>query len=95
MTAQLTVYIRQGCHLCDDMLETLAQYSGELDYTYECCDIDSQADWQQQYNDWVPVVTLDGQQLFHYFFELATLQAALQQSKSKGQHVSTNQRLPQ
>ncbi len=74
----LIVYSREGCHLCEDMLETLRQYQSELGYHLEVYDIDDDVSLLEQFNALVPVVYLNGKELMRYFFELATLKAALE-----------------
>ncbi|MCP4010302.1 MAG: glutaredoxin family protein [Proteobacteria bacterium] len=74
----LIVYSREGCHLCEDMLETLRQYQSELGYRLKVYDIDDDVSLLEQFNTLVPVVYLDGKELMRYFFELATLKAALE-----------------
>jgi len=73
------VYSREGCHLCEDMLETLRQFESELGYRLEVYDIDDDISLLEQFNALVPVVYLNGQELMRYFFELATLKAALEE----------------
>ena len=73
----LIVYSREGCHLCEDMLETLQQFESELGYNLAVYDIDDDVSLLEQFNALVPVVYFNGQELMRYFFELATLKAAL------------------
>jgi len=37
---QLTVYVRQGCHLCTDMAQALERLRPELDFDVTSVDID-------------------------------------------------------
>ncbi len=71
------VYLRKGCHLCDDMLEGLDSYSDEYGYDYITTDIDTNPTLLAKYNEAVPVVELNGQELFRYFFEPETLRLHL------------------
>ncbi|MFT5259477.1 MAG: glutaredoxin [Saprospiraceae bacterium] len=77
MSFNLTVYVREGCHLCEDLIEGLDLYAQELAYTYDSIDIDADAELVAKYNEAVPVVEHDGNELFRYFFELKTLQRYL------------------
>ncbi len=74
----LVVYSREGCHLCEDMLETLRQYQPELGYRLEVYDIDDDVSLLEQFNAQVPVVYFNGKELMRYFFELPTLKTALE-----------------
>ncbi|MEE9447815.1 MAG: glutaredoxin family protein [Arenicellales bacterium] len=73
----LSVYSREGCHLCEEMLAALVQFKTELGFEFEVYDIDEDAALLQEYNALVPVVKLGERELMRYYFELATLKAAL------------------
>ena len=52
---KLRVYSRQGCHLCEVLVEELLPLlRGRL--VVEVCDIDTRPDWRAKYNIRVPVV---------------------------------------
>lgn len=56
MNEALIVYSRQGCHLCEVLLEALRPLvAGRLDI--EIRDIDTAADWHERYFMDIPVVT--------------------------------------
>ena len=74
---ELIIYSREGCHLCEDMLEALAQFEVELGYSIRVYDIDDDASLLERFNALVPVVYFNGQELMRYYFELATLKIAL------------------
>jgi len=73
----LLVYSRQGCHLCNDMIEALTLFESELDYAIKVYDIDDDASLLKQFNALVPLVYFNGQELMRYYFELATLKSVL------------------
>ncbi len=54
------LYTRAGCHLCDEAQALLQRYGMEP----KLIDIDQDAELQQRYNVWVPVVVIDGQERF-------------------------------
>jgi glutaredoxin len=74
---QLTLYSRENCHLCEDMLDALEIYQEELGYCLTVYDIDDDEALVAKYNEHVPLVLLDEQEVMRYFFELATLKTAL------------------
>lgn len=74
----LHVYTRQGCHLCEDMLQDLKQFEIELAYRFEVYDIDEDETLLARFNALVPIVFLGDQEIFRYFFEYATLKEALE-----------------
>ncbi len=61
----LQVYSRQGCHLCDLLVEELLPLvRGTL--VVEVRDIDSRADWQTKYDVRVPVVEFEDRLISEY-----------------------------
>lgn len=60
MDARVLVYSRQGCHLCEVALETVARVCADLGTGYEVVDVDGDPDLQQQYGEQVPVTLVDG-----------------------------------
>ena len=75
---ELQVFSREGCFLCEDMLDALKQFQDELGYTIRVYDIDEDETLYAQYNVLVPLVCLNGREVMRYHFELATLKAALE-----------------
>ena len=73
----LLVYSREGCHLCEDMIDALNQYENELGFALKVYDIDDDALLREQFNALVPLVYFEGRELMRYYFEPATLKAAL------------------
>ncbi|HEX6636761.1 MAG TPA: glutaredoxin family protein [Steroidobacteraceae bacterium] len=67
LPAGLVVLSRDGCHLCEQMLEDLAAL--EREGRIPACtliDVDSDADLARQYGLKVPVLLLDGSVICHY-----------------------------
>lgn len=63
MTLTVTLYTRHGCHLCTHAKETiLATRSG--DFILEEIDIDADPDLRERYTNDVPVVAIDGFDVF-------------------------------
>jgi hypothetical protein len=61
----LRVYSRQGCHLCDLLVEELLPLvRGTLDV--EVCDIDTRTDWRTKYDVRVPVVEYEDRLVSEY-----------------------------
>ncbi|RPI82577.1 MAG: glutaredoxin family protein, partial [Planctomycetaceae bacterium] len=57
------VYSRDGCHLCDDAKELLADYAEYLPEVVEV-DIDSDPRLRERYGTVIPVVEIDGRERF-------------------------------
>jgi len=80
MTPQVTVYTRQGCHLCEDLvqqLQALQRADTGLSFEYFTVDVDADPRIRQQYAALVPVVVLGDRQICHYFLDQAGLLQAL------------------
>lgn len=67
LPAGLVVLSREGCHLCEQMLEELAalELAGRIPAT-TVVDVDSDPDLARQYGLKVPVLLLDGSAICHY-----------------------------
>ena len=75
------VFVRDGCHLCDDLLAGLAAFraakTGVMDFTVAVHDIEDREEWLEFYTDHVPVVVVNGEEVCHYFLDLEELEKAL------------------
>lgn len=73
MPAQLTIYIREGCHLCDDMEQALRECASEL--AFEACrvPIDNNTELEQAYGAKVPVLVCGDEEICHYFLDMQAL----------------------
>ena len=61
----LCVYSRQGCHLCELLVEELLPIiRGQLQI--EVRDIDSRPDWLERFNIRIPVVEFEGKVISEY-----------------------------
>jgi len=66
--AQLRVYSRQGCHLCEQLIEELLPLiRGRVEL--EVCDIDTRDDWRDVYDTAVPVLEYDGAPICQYHLD--------------------------
>lgn len=62
MTARVTLYTREGCHLCQEARETVDRVCAELGERYEEVDVDTDAALRERFTDEVPVTFVDGRQ---------------------------------
>lgn len=61
----LRVYSRQGCHLCELLIEELLpMLQGR--FAVEVCDIDTRPDWRAKFDIRVPVVEYRGSVISEY-----------------------------
>ena len=70
---RLTLYGRPGCHLCDDAREIL-EHVGE---PFAEVDIEQDDELHARLLERIPVVVLDGDELFEHFVDERTLRVRL------------------
>jgi glutaredoxin len=76
-TPTLTLYSRPGCHLCDDARAVLERVRARAPFSLHEVDITSDDGLHRRYLERIPVVTLDGEELFEYFVDEAALEDRL------------------
>jgi glutaredoxin len=65
----VTLYGRPGCHLCDDARAALERVRAERPFRLVEIDIESDDALLARYLERIPVVLLDGEQLFELFVD--------------------------
>ena len=63
--ARLVMYSRPGCHLCDDARAVLLRVGEPFDEI----DIDSDDELFKRYLERIPVIALDGEELYDFFVD--------------------------
>lgn len=64
----LAVYSRQGCHLCEQLIEELLPLvRGKLAVLIH--DVDTREDWKKDYDSRVPSVEYDGELICQYHLD--------------------------
>lgn len=72
----VAVYSRQGCHLCEVLIEELrALLDGQL--AVEIRDIDTRPEWHEKYWSDIPVVEYDGAVLCKHFLDRDAIKGIL------------------
>lgn len=74
---EVTVYSRPGCHLCEEALERLQELRAELGFSLVEVDIETDDGLLARYLERIPVVALDGQELFDFFVDAGELRRRL------------------
>jgi glutaredoxin len=74
----IVVYTRPGCHLCVEAISDLRRLQAELGFTLSECDIDGDAALQRAYFERIPVVVLDGEELFDFYVDETALRERLE-----------------
>jgi glutaredoxin len=77
-TPTLTLYYREGCHLCETMLQALWGLQVRLGFDLQVQDIDRDPQLAQRYDEWVPVLVGGDQEICHYHLDQPALEAFLE-----------------
>ena len=79
----LVLYGRPGCHLCDEARAVLER----VGHPFEEVDIEADDEVLARYLERIPVIVLDGAELFDYFVDEADLRARLVAGRAGGSHM--------
>ncbi|MEZ5354303.1 MAG: glutaredoxin family protein [Bryobacteraceae bacterium] len=81
MKPAVTLYTRAGCHLCERVEALLAQARQEAPFELTVADIDRDPALKARYDHEVPVVSVDGADLFHHAMDYAAFLARVRKSQ--------------
>ena len=70
---KVTLYSREGCHLCDEARVALERVHALAPFVLEVVDIESDDALHARYLERIPVIALDGEELFDYFVDETAL----------------------
>ena len=74
---RVVLYSRPGCHLCDEAREAIARVRATTPFAFEELDITRDDALHARYLERIPVVCLDGEELFEYEVDERTLASRL------------------
>jgi glutaredoxin len=74
---EVTLYTRVGCHLCEEAERVLRGEQAVTPFRLALVDIDRDPELARRYGVRVPVVAVDGQDLFEYEVPVDLLRAHL------------------
>ena len=64
---RVTLYGAAGCHLCESARRVLAGVRAEVPFELEEIDIAADPELERRYRKRIPVVAVDGEEVFTYF----------------------------
>ena len=79
----LQLFSRQGCHLCEVLLEQLLPLVRGT-FEVEVHDIDQRQEWRDAYATRIPVVEYDGRTICQYRLDRDAVVDLVKQVRSKG-----------
>jgi glutaredoxin len=77
VSAAVTLYGRPDCHLCDEARETLLRVRSEAPFELLEIDIERDDELFKRYLERIPVVCLNGEELFEFHVDEAALRHRL------------------
>jgi len=77
VSAAVTLYGRPGCHLCDEARAALLRVRADVPFELREIDIDGDDELFKRYLERIPVVTLNGEELFEFEVDEAALRRRL------------------
>jgi glutaredoxin len=77
VSAAVTLYGRPGCHLCDEAREALLRVRTEAPFELLEIDIERDDELFKRYLERIPVVCLNGEELFEFHVDEAALRRRL------------------
>jgi glutaredoxin len=70
---QVTLYGKPGCHLCDDARVAVERVRAEHPFELREVDVSLDPELNRAYGERIPVVELDGEELFEFFVDAEEL----------------------
>ena len=77
MTPAVTLYGRPDCHLCEEARDALLRVRAEAPFELREIDIERDDELFRRYLERIPVVSLDGEELFELEVDEAALRRRL------------------
>jgi glutaredoxin len=73
----VTLYGRPGCHLCDDAFAVLERIRADRPFALTTVNIEDDDALLRAYLERIPVVALDGEEVYDYYVDEQDLRARL------------------
>jgi glutaredoxin len=78
--AQVIIYSRPGCHLCDEAKQSITAAGVQDEYTLDEINIESDPDLLGRYQYDIPVITINGVEAFRHRLTAAAFRERLRRS---------------
>jgi glutaredoxin len=77
LVTTITLYGKPGCHLCEDARSALERIRAGHGFELEEVDVSLDPALYREYGERIPVLALDGEELFEFFVDEASLRERL------------------
>jgi glutaredoxin len=67
--ASVTLYGKPGCHLCDDARGVVLAVRAERPFELEEVDVSADPVLHRRYGERIPVVAIDGEEVFEFYVD--------------------------
>lgn len=84
MKAQLLLYTRKDCCLCEEMKSSLMRLADRIPFTLEEIDVDTSPVLQEKYGNDVPVLFINGRKAFKHRLTARELERSLKRNDCSG-----------
>jgi glutaredoxin len=74
----VTLYGKPGCHLCQEARNQLERMRAEVGFELEQVDVSLHPGLHRRYGERIPVVAVDGVELFEFFIDPEALRERLE-----------------
>jgi glutaredoxin len=74
---RITLYGKPGCHLCETARAVVQRVRSEHDFELEEVDVSVDPVLHARFGERIPVLELDGEELFEFFVQEASLRERL------------------
>lgn len=81
-SAEVVLYTRVGCHLCDDAKQLLKELQKKVPFELQEIDIDQYPELRKRYNEEVPVIFIRGKKAFKYRIDPRQFLKRLEQGRT-------------
>jgi glutaredoxin len=75
---QVVLYGKAGCHLCDEAREVVAAVRERHPFDLEEVDVSTDPELHERYGERIPVLAVDGDELFEFHVDAEELARRLQ-----------------
>jgi glutaredoxin len=78
---RVVLYGKPGCHLCDEARSVVAAVRARQPFDLEEVDVSTDPELHRRYGERIPVLALDGDELFEFHVEADELARRLQSER--------------
>jgi glutaredoxin len=80
---RVTVFHAEGCHLCERALAQVRVLRDELEFELEEVAIDGDPELEARYRELIPVVEIEGEQVFTYYVHESAFRRRLEVAQTR------------